>query len=156
MATTSRQSVMKWLGLGTLVAIALAAIAIVAWPASAADTAYDDGVRVGNAVNDLRNAETYEDVDQGLTDLRHAVRDAQDHAGDELDEQITKQQDAFFDAMNGAVGANTTDSGWDQDIYESQFDDATDALVSNADDFRTNGPDVVQSFWNGVEDGLNS
>jgi hypothetical protein len=146
----------RWLLVGVLAAAMLAAAAVAVWPASAADTAYDDGVRVGQAVDDLRNADTYTDVDNALTDVRHATRDARDHAGDELDQQITDEQSAFFDALNGAAGSVQSTDDWDQSLYEDQLDSAIDDLSSNADEFRTNGPDVVQSFWNGVQDGLDT
>jgi hypothetical protein len=140
---------------GLAVAVAVTAAVIALWPASAQDTAYDDGQRLGQAVADLRNADTTYEVDDALTDVRHAADDARDHASDELDSQITAQGDALSHALNGFAGAVTTDDGsWDQELYESELDSALDDLATQTDEFRTNAPEVTQSFYAGLQEGL--
>jgi hypothetical protein len=150
------RNITRWIVGGALVLAAAAALAVALWPASAKDTAYDDGQRLGQAVTQLRDAETSYDVDDALTEVRNAADDARGHAGDELDAQITAQGDAISHALNGFAGAVTTDSGWDQDLYESELDSALTDLQSQADDFRTNAPEVTQAFYDGLEDGLNA
>ena len=50
---------------------------------------------------------------------------------------------------------NTADDEFEADLYEPELETAVDDLTSNADDFRTTGPEVQQAFWDGYEDGLN-
>jgi hypothetical protein len=146
----------RWLLAGAATCAVVAALTLALWPASAADTAYDDGQRLGQAVSDLRNADTYDEVDNGLTDVRNAAADARDHAGDELDSQITAQGDALSRALNGFTGAATSGDDWDQELYESELDVAVDDLAAQADDFRTNAPEVTRSFYEGLQAGLES
>jgi hypothetical protein len=152
----TRKNTLRWIFGGAAVAAIIAAVTIAVWPSSASDRAYDNGQNVGQAVSDVRNAETYDELDNALTDVRHSVRDARDDLGDEIDDQITRQQDAFFSAINGFVGANTTGDAWEQDLYDAEYSDAIDAFDQQAEEFRSNGDDVVKAFWNGVEDGLRS
>jgi hypothetical protein len=73
-----------------------------------------------------------------------------------LGDQLNKQVDALDRAADGFVGSRTTDDSFEADLYQSELDTALDDLTSNADNFRTNGPDVVQAFWDGVSTGLGS
>jgi hypothetical protein len=150
----TRTSLTRWIAAGAALCAVVAGLAIALWPASAADTAYDDGQRLGQAVTELRAAETYDDVDDALTEVRHAAADARDHAGDELDRQITDQGDALSHALNGFAGAVSTDSAWDQELYEAELDTALDDLSAQADEFRTGAPEVSQAFYDGLQDGL--
>jgi hypothetical protein len=140
-----------------LLALAVVAAATVAfWPASEADKARDDGEQVGQAVNHLYYAESTADVDAALEELDQAVSDTLSHQSDALDEQVTDQADALDRAANGFVGSLTSDDEFDQDLYEAELDYALDDLSSQADDFRTNAPEVEQAFWQGVDSGLNA
>jgi hypothetical protein len=150
----ARSSLLRWTAGGTGLAAVLAAVAIAAWPASAADTARVDGERVGEAVVQLQDAQTTEEVDAALTELDAAVNEARSHAGEELDEQITDQADALDRTVDGLVGAVTTDDEFEAELYEMQLDDAVNDLAGNAEDFREQGPEVHDAFWEGVEDGL--
>ena len=137
-----------------LVAAALAAVAVAVWPASEADKARDDGEQVGEAAGQLYYAETEAEVDAALADLDEAVTDTRDHAGDEVAEQVAEQRDALARAVDGYVGAVTSEDAFESDLYEAELDVALDDLSTQADDFRTQGPEVEQAFWEGVEDGL--
>jgi hypothetical protein len=140
-----------------LLALAVVAAATVAfWPASEADKARDDGEQVGQAVNHLYYAESTDDVDAALDELDQAVSDTLSHQSDALDEQVTDQADALNRAADGFVGSLTSDTEFDQDVYESELDYALDDLSSQADHFRTNAPEVEQAFWQGVDSGLNA
>jgi hypothetical protein len=144
----------RWVAGGALACAVIAALVVALWPASAADTARDDGERLGQAVSELRTAETYDDVDNALTDVRGAVDQARDHASDELSAQITEQGDALSRALNGFAGATTATDEWDQELYEAELDTALDDLTSQADDFRGQGPEVTQAFYDGLQAGL--
>jgi type VI protein secretion system component VasK len=138
--------------------LALAAVAAATWalwPASEADRARDDGEQVGQAVNHLYYAESTEEVNSALDELNTAVSDTLDHGSEALDEQVSDQADALDRAANGFVGALTSESDFDQELYEAELDYALDDLSSQADDFRTNAPEVEQAFWEGVDSGLN-
>jgi ABC-type sugar transport system substrate-binding protein len=137
-----------------LVAAALAAVAIAVWPASEADKARDDGERVGEAVGELYYADTEAEVDAALADLDEAVADTRDHAGDEVAEQVEQQADALERAVDGYAGAVSSEDAFEADLYEAELEVALDDLSTQASDFRAQGPEVQQAFWEGFEDGL--
>jgi hypothetical protein len=139
---------------GALVVALLAAVTVAVWPESAADRARDDGERLGQAVGDLYYADTDAEVDAALADIDSAVADTREHAGDELASQVEDQADALSRAADGFVGSRTTDDAWEADIYQAELDVALDDLTDNAGDFRAEGPEVHEAFWQGVEDGL--
>jgi len=134
--------------------VAIVAVTIAVWPASAADKARADGKHLGQAVGDLYHAQSQADVDAAFADMRGALDDTREHAGDELNEQLDKQADALNRAADGFVGAHTSDDGWDQDLYQSELDYAVDDLVNNADDFRNQRSDVNQAYVEGFQSGL--
>jgi hypothetical protein len=150
---TRRGDLLRWIGGGALVVAAIVAIAIAVWPASEADKAREDGKQVGEAVSALYGATSAEEVDAALTDLDTAIANTREHAGDRVGSQVDDQADALSRAADGFVGVHTTD-GFDQDLYQAELDTAVDDLTTQADDFRTEGPEVQRAFWNGVEEGL--
>ena len=139
---------------GVFVAAVLCVLAIALWPASEADKARDDGERVGEAVTQLYEAENSTEVDAALAELDAAVSDTRAHAGDEVADQVADQQDALSRAAEGFVGYYSTDSDWDQALYEAELEVALDDLYYNAEDFREQGPEVNDAFWAGVDEGL--
>jgi hypothetical protein len=139
---------------GTLAAIVLTVAAIAFWPASEADKARDDGEQVGQAVTQLYEAQSAEAVDAALAELDAAVSDSREHAGDEVADHVAEQQDALARAAEGFVGYYTTDSDWDAALYEAELEIAVDDLTREAGDFREQGPEVHEAFWQGVDDGL--
>ena len=143
-----------WVLGGVALVAVLVAVAVAVWPASAADEARDDGERVGEAVSSLYYAESSDEVDAALTELRDATAIALDHAGEGLDSQIDAQADAISRAVDGFVGVNTADDSFEQDLYQLELDDAVADLESQASEFRSEGPEVEQAFWEGVDEGL--
>jgi len=143
----------KLLG-GALVVALLAAVTVAVWPESAADRAHDDGERLGQAVGDLYYADSDAEVEAALSDIDGAVADTREHAGDELASQVGDQADALSRAADGFVGSRTTDDAWEADLYQAELDVALDDLSTGASDFRAQGPEVHQAFWQGVDDGL--
>jgi hypothetical protein len=139
---------------GTLAAILLTVAAIALWPASEADKARDDGEQVGQAVTQLYEAQSAEEVDDALVELDAAVTDTREHAGDEVADHVAEQQDALARAAEGFAGYYTTDSDWDAALYEAELEIAVDDLTREAGDFREQGPEVHEAFWQGVDDGL--
>jgi hypothetical protein len=140
---------------GILIAVALVACAVALWPASEADKAREDGEQLGQAVGQLYDAQSSAEVDAALGEIDEAVTDAREHAGDEVSEQAAEQEDALARAVDGAVGAATTDDEFEAELYQAELDIAVDDLTSQASDFRAQGPEVRQAYWEGVEDGLN-
>ena len=140
---------------GILVTVALVACAVALWPASEADKAREDGEQLGQAVAQLYDAESSAEVDAALAEIDDAAGNAREHAGDEVAEQAAEQEDALARAVDGAVGAATTDDEFEAELYQAELDIAVDDLTSQASDFRAQGPEVHQAYWEGVEDGLN-
>jgi hypothetical protein len=154
-AGSSTSLLAKLIG-GTSLVAGLAAVAIAVWPASEAEKAYDDGKAFGAAVAQLQAAGTYDEVDEALVELQTAAQDTADHAGSAVSDQVDDQADALSRAADGFVGEHTADDSFDADLYAAELDYAVDDLAGNAEDFRTTGPEVQQSFWDGYDDGLNA
>jgi hypothetical protein len=150
----SRTSVLRWITGGVLLAAVLAALAVAVWPASETEKARADGEQLGLAVNDLSNAQTAAEVDAALVDVHDAVAETAEHAGDEVAEQVDEQADALDRTVDGFVGMHTTDDDFEYELYEYELDVAVDDLTSQAEEFRTQGPEVQQAFWEGYQDGL--
>jgi acyl-CoA reductase-like NAD-dependent aldehyde dehydrogenase len=150
----SRSSVFRWvagaLGLATLITV----VTIAVWPASAADKAREDGKHLGQAVGSLYEAQSQADVEAAFDDMRSALDDTRQHAGDELNKQVDKQADALNRAADGFVGAHSSDNSWDQDLYQSELDYAVDDLANNAGDFQNQHSEVANAYWDGFQDGL--
>jgi hypothetical protein len=144
----------RWIAGGFLAAVAVTAVTIALWPASAEETARADGKQVGQAASDLYYAQSTDEVDAAMSDLDDAVTQSRDHASSELGDQLNKQVDALDRAADGFVGSRTTDDSFEADLYQSELDYALDDLATGADNFQTNGPQVVQAFWDGVSEGL--
>ena len=149
-------AIVRWVTVGVLASAAIAAIAVAVWPASEADKARDDGERFGEAVAALYVAETPEEVDAALVDVHDAVADTREHAGDAVADQVSAQADALERAADGFVGSRTAGDSFEQDLYQAELDVAVDDLTSQADDFREQGPEVQQAFWDGYQDGVNA
>jgi hypothetical protein len=153
--TTKITSPFRLLAGGGAVAAALAALAIAVWPASEVDKARSDGEQFGAAVAQLQAADTTEEVDAALVEVRDAAATTADHGYDAVSSQVTDQADALDRAANGFVGSVTTDDAFEYDLYQAELDGAVSDLENNAEDFRTTGPEVQQAFWDGYETGLN-
>lgn len=140
----------------TLIAAVLAAVAIAAWPASETDKARDDGEQLGEAVSQLYYADSSAEVDAALAEIDEAATATREHAGDEVADQVAAQEDALARAADGFVGANTADNEFDQDLYQAELEVALDDLTSQASDFRAQGPEVNEAYWEGFDDGLSA
>ena len=149
-----RRSLLRGLGAGALLAALLTALAVALWPASEADKAREDGRQFGEAVAQLSNATTTEEVDAALTDVRAAAVDTREHAGDAVGDQVSAQADALDRTANGFVGSLTTEDAFEYELYQAELDVALDDLAHNADDFRTTGPEVQQAFWDAYDEGV--
>ncbi|WP_028064360.1 hypothetical protein [Solirubrobacter soli] len=136
---------------GLTFAALLTALAIAVWPTSNTDKARNDGEALGTAVASLSSATTQEEIDAAMVDIRDAAADTREHAGDALADQVEDQADALDRAAEGAYGVATAGDEFSQDVYESELEDAMTDLTNNADDFRTEGPEVQQAFWEGYQ-----
>jgi hypothetical protein len=152
--TARRNALVGWAVVSGLVVAGLVALAIALWPASEAEKARDDGEQLGQAVAQLYDAQSTADVDAALVEIRDAGQSARDHAGDAVTSQVADQEDALARTLDGFVGSRTTDDAFEADLYQAELDTAVNDLVSQADDFRSNAPEVVQSYWDGFEDGV--
>jgi hypothetical protein len=142
------------IGLGTLFALAAAILTVALWPASEADKARADGEQLGQAVSALYAAESAAEVDTALADVSEAAADTRAHAGDRANEQLSDTEDALARAADGFVGAHTSDSNWDADLYQAELDIAIDDLDNQAQDIREDAPEVEQAFWDGFDSAL--
>jgi hypothetical protein len=147
----------RWITIGGLtLAALLTALAIALWPASNTDQARNDGEALGTAVVALDEADTQAEIDAALIDLRDAATDTREHAGDAVADQVEAQADALERAADGAYGTATSDDAFESDLYEWELETAVDDLNDNASDFREEGPEVQQAFWEGFESVTNA
>jgi hypothetical protein len=153
MSPARTRSLVAWILGGAALVAAIAAVAIAVWPASEADKAREDGKHLGEAVTSLYNAQTTDEVDAALTDVRSALQDTRDHASDNVADQIDDQADALYRAADGFVGTQTSDNGFEVDLYQAELNDAVDDLDHQAQDFQDEGPEVRQAFYDGYQDG---
>lgn len=142
-------SLFRWITAGVLCAAVIAALTIAVWPASNTEKARDDGEAFGAAVVALDSAQSPADVDAALDDLGEAATSTRDHAGDALGDQVDRQDDALSRAVDGWTGVHSTTDSFEEDLYQSELDTAVDDLQDNASDFRAEGPEVQQAFWDG-------
>jgi hypothetical protein len=154
--TRVNHKVLTWIGGGALLAALIVAVAIAVWPASETDKARQDGEAFGAAVGALYDADNQAEVDAALADIDSAIADTRVHAGDAVADQAAAQDDALSRAAEGFTGYVSADNDWDQALYEAELDEALDDLTDNASDFRAQGPEVRQAFWEGVETGINA
>jgi hypothetical protein len=152
--TARRASLLGWVAGGAVALAVLVALVIAVWPASEAEKARDDGEQLGRAVAQLYDAQSSADVEAALAEIRDAGQDARDHGGDAVAQQVADQQDALARAVEGFVGATTTDDAFEADLYEVELDVAVNDLVDQAEEFQTNAPEVAQSYWEGFEEGV--
>jgi hypothetical protein len=149
-------SLLRWITGGAVLATILTVVTIAVWPASETDKARADGKQLGQAVAQLQSAQSQADVDAALADVDAAVSDARDHAGDAVANQVADQDDALDRAVDGFTGTHSSGDAFEVDLYQAELNTAVDDLDNQAEDFRTQGPEVQQAFWDGYQDGLTS
>ena len=147
---------MKAVAIGTTILAVLGAVAVLAWPASATDRARDNGEQVGQAVNHLYEADSAADVDAAVAGLDAAVSDTRAEVSGDVADQVDDQTDALSRAADGFVGSRTSDDSFEADLYQAELDGALDDLTDNASDFRGQGPEVRQAFWDGLDSEVSS
>jgi hypothetical protein len=153
-APTRPRALLLWITGGAALAALIAVVTIAVWPASAADKAREDGRQYGEAVGKLSTAQSAADVDEALADIHTAAGEARAHAGDEVADHVADQEDALGRAVDAFVGAHTSGDAFEIDLYQAELNTALDDLGSQASDFRAQGPEVRQAFWEGFQDGL--
>jgi hypothetical protein len=153
MSPVRTRSLVAWILGGAALIATIATVAIAVWPASETDKAREDGKHLGEAVTSLYNAQTTDEVDAALTDVRSALQDTRDHASDNVADQIDDQADALYRAADGFVGTQTSDNAFEVDLYQGELNDAVDDLDHQAEAFQNEGPEVRQAFYDGYQDG---
>jgi hypothetical protein len=156
MAPAKSRSLVRWILAGTVLVATLVVVAIAVWPASETDKAREDGKQLGEAVTSLYNAQSSDEVDAALTDVRSALEDSRDHASSNVSDQIGDQADALSRAADGFVGTHTSDDAFEVDLYQAELNDAIDDLDHQAEDFQNEGPEVQQAFLDGYHSGRSS
>jgi hypothetical protein len=156
MAPAKTRSLVRWILAGTVLVATLVVVAVAVWPASETDKAREDGKQLGEAVTSLYNAQSSDEVDAALTDVRSALEDARDHASSNVSDQIDDQADALSRVADGFVGTHTSDDAFEVDLYQGELNDAIDDLDRQAEDFQNEGPEVQQAFLDGYQSGRSS
>jgi hypothetical protein len=143
-----------WIAGAALGVALIAALTLALWPDSNTDKARADGQQLGEAVAALSTATTSAEVDSALSDIDVALTETRDHAGDRVAEQASDQAGALDRAVDGFVGSTTSDDEFEADLYQAELDGAVDDLYDNASDFRGEGPEVQQAFWEGYQSAI--
>ena len=63
-------------------------------------------------------------------------------------------EDALARAADGFAGSITAGDEFEQDLYQAELEVALDDLAGQASEFRAQGPEVQEAFWEGYEDGV--
>jgi hypothetical protein len=150
----SSSRIVAWVTGGILAVLVLTVAALAILPASETDKAHDDGKQVGLAVNHLYYADSTAEADAAIAELNAAVADTRDHAGDAVADQVAVQQSSLSRAADDYTGALTADDEFDQELYQADLEGTVDDLKAQANDFRDQGSDVHEAFWQGVDEGL--
>jgi hypothetical protein len=145
---------LRWIAAGAASVAVAIAITIAVWPASETDKARADGQQLGTAVSALETAQSSTEVESALADIDQAVTDSREHAGDHVADQVAAQEDALSRAADGFVGVHTSDDAFSVDVYQAELNDAVDDVTNNAADFRAEGPELQQAYWDGFQAGL--
>jgi phage-related protein len=127
----------------TVIAAALvAALAVGACGDSPEDEARDDGEAIGEAVRELDDATSPEQIQEAVADIGEAVDGMGEDARDAVREQVETQRDTLQDAAGAIQGADTSD-----------LQAAIQQIRSQAAAFETGTDSVANEFWRGFDDG---
>jgi hypothetical protein len=134
---------------------ALAALALVAAGCGdpPEDTAHDNGKAVGEALKSLRNASNADQARAAAQDLRDAVAEAADSAGDTARQQVRVQVDHLNKAIGQFRTAATSGDQQRADAARVELQYELQEARTQAAAFRDSGDSRTNAFWNGVKDG---
>lgn len=138
----------------TAAVVAVLALVLSACGDSPEDTAHDNGEDVGQALRSLMNADDADALRSAGDELRGAVAESVDDAGDRLRQQIQVQ----VDHLNAAIGNfRTATTATDADAAaaaRTELQAEVQQARSQAAGFRDTGSSVTNAFWQGVRDGF--
>jgi 2',3'-cyclic-nucleotide 2'-phosphodiesterase (5'-nucleotidase family) len=140
---------------------ALAALATCAALAAAGcgdspeDTAHDNGKQVGQALQDLSNARSAQELQSAAQGLRDAVSQIDPDVDDKVRRQIETQRDSLNKAIGDLRTAVTSTDANARSTARTELQGQIQDLRSQAAAFRDSGDSVINAFWTGVKDGYN-
>jgi hypothetical protein len=138
---------------GTLLAVGALGLAGAGCGETPEDTAKDRGQDVGEAVRQLVDARSIDEVQTAATEVKDAVAAVGDDGGDRVQAQLRTQQDK----ANQAIGdlKSTLTSGDDDAAASARTELQGDLqdLRAQASAFRGSNDSVANAFWDGVKDG---
>jgi hypothetical protein len=140
-------------GRRTVAALAALALAAAGCGDSPEDTAHDNGKAVGEALKSLMNADNADQVRAAGQDLRDAVSEAADSAGDTARQQVRVQTDHLNKAIGQFRTAATSSDQQRADAARLEMQSEIQDARTQAAAFRDSGDSKTNAFWQGVKDG---
>lgn len=136
-------------------AVALAALALAGAGCgdSPEDTAHDNGKAVGEALKSLMNADNADELRAAGQELRDAVGEAVDNAGDTARQQVRVQTDHLNKAIGQLRTAVTSTDQERADAARLEMQSEIQDARTQAAAFRDSGDSKANAFWQGVKDG---
>jgi len=123
-------------------ALAVAVFGVGACGKSPEDEARKDGKQVGEAVRELRDAESLDQAKAAVGDLRKAVGELGEDARDAVSSQVETQSNTLSDAAE-ALGSGDLDG----------VKEGAQEIRSQAEAFKHGNNSVANEFWRGFEEG---
>jgi hypothetical protein len=117
------------------------------------DTAHDNGKAVGEALQSLMNADNADELRAAGQDLRDAVSEAADSAGDRARQQVRIQTDHLNKAIGQFRTAVTSSDQQRADAARVEMQAEIQEARAQAAAFRDSGDSKTNAFWQGVKDG---
>lgn len=117
------------------------------------DNAHSSGKKVGEALAELGDAQTAQELTSATVALRNAVSDVSDDVGDRVRKQVDAQRDSVEAIIGQLRTALTSDNATAQQNAKAQIQNQVQDLRSRATSFSKSNDSVANSFWDGVKDG---
>jgi hypothetical protein len=138
-----------------MTAVVVAALAVTAGGCgdSPEDTAHDNGEAVGESLRALMNADSADALKSAGQDLRDAVAQAADSAGDTARQQVRVQTDHLNKAIGDLRQAVTSSNPDTAAAARTELQAEIQEARSQAAAFRDSGDSRTNAFWQGVKDG---
>jgi ElaB/YqjD/DUF883 family membrane-anchored ribosome-binding protein len=135
-------------------ALALAtALAAAGCGDSPEDTAHSNGKAIGEALRQVTDADSAQQLQDALGSLKSAVADVSDDVGDRARHQASVQRDTINKAIGDVRQAATSTNPDTAAQAKAELQNDVQDLRSQAGSFAHTNDSVANSFWDGVKDG---
>jgi hypothetical protein len=137
-----------------LAALAIVFVALAAGCGSSPeDNAHDSGRKVGEALRQVADANSLDQVQSAVGDLRKAVGNVSDDVSSRVRSQARVQQDTVNQAIGAFKRSVTSTDPNAKAAARSELQEQVQDLRSQAQGFSGTRDSVTNAFWDGVKAG---